>query len=123
MTVSRKKYGDALRMLKAACRQSTLPWTQRLRAAEMLMMIYGVHTGEMNNKRDVKTIRELVEESTFDQKIKDEMRQKSTADAIQVARKFLADVDADTVAVADADAGSAVAGDSDGNSADSAEGE
>ena len=91
MAVSRKKYGACLKMLKAAVANEKLSWVQRMRAAEIICSIYNVDIGELSNKRDVKLIRELVEESAFDREIKDQLQQQSRQQAIEAARQFLAD--------------------------------
>ena len=74
---SRKKYGQALAALKQAVALPSLPWTQRLRAAELIIAIYGVAqlapvppmTG--HNR---KVVKELVEESRFETAVRKEVR-------------------------------------------------
>ena len=76
---SRKKYQEVLRALKVAVSLKTLPWTQRLRAAELIIAVYGVAqlapvppmTGHSR-----KVVRELVEESRFDSTLKADVRAK-----------------------------------------------
>jgi hypothetical protein len=77
MTVSRKKYQEALRVLKAACKHEALPWTQRIRAAELILMVYGVlETPE--SKRDKRAVKELVTERAFERAANEQIRQAVT---------------------------------------------
>lgn len=77
MTVSRKKYQEALRVLKGACKNEALPWTQRIRAAELIMLIYGaIETPE--SKRDKRAVKELVTERAFERQANEQVRQAVT---------------------------------------------
>lgn len=86
MTVSRKKYQEALKVLKAACKTETLPWTQRIRAAELIMMIYGtLETPEI--KRDRRAVKELVSERAFERQANEQVRQAVTQRVLTEAEK------------------------------------
>lgn len=88
MSVSRKKFQEALRCLKATCKNDKLPFTLRVRAAELICAIYGVRLPE-NTARTKRTVKELVEESAFDRQVRDQVRQRILADAEAEAKAFL----------------------------------
>jgi hypothetical protein len=77
MTVSRKKYQEALKVLKAACKNEALSWTQRIRAAELIMMIYGT-LDSPESKRDRRAVKELVTERAFERATNEQVRQAVT---------------------------------------------
>ena len=85
---SRKKFQEALHALKAACRNDKLPFTLRVRAAELICCIYGVPLPESSYgvKRAVK---ELVAEGQFDRGIREQVQEKTKQDAVASARKYL----------------------------------
>jgi hypothetical protein len=86
MTVSRKKYQEALRVLKGACRNEALPWTQRIRAAELIMLIYGaIETPE--SKRDRRAVKELVTERAFERQANEQVRQAVTQKVMTEAER------------------------------------
>ncbi len=78
--VSRKRFQEALRMLKQACKNERLPFTQRIRAAELLMAIYGIPLPE-SNARTRRTVKELVAENAIDRQIRQQARQKEKHNA------------------------------------------
>ncbi len=86
--VSRKKYQECLRLLKSACKNEKLPWTLRLRAAELILAIYGVPLWE-GSYRTKRAVKELVEESRFDSEVKAQVEEKVRQDAEAQARAFL----------------------------------
>jgi hypothetical protein len=68
---SRKRYQEALRACKEIAKNSRLPASQRLRAAELIYLLYG---GELlpggNSKRDKRTIKDLVQERSVEKQIR-----------------------------------------------------
>lgn len=89
--VSRKKFQEALRALKQACRNDRLPFTLRIRAAEIICAIYGVALPE-SSARIKRTVKELVTEGTFDREVRQQVQDKVRQDAEAEARRFLAQV-------------------------------
>jgi HD superfamily phosphodiesterase len=93
MQVSRKKYQEALRCLKDACKNDKLPWAQRLRAAELICAIYGTVELE-DSKRDRRAVKELVTERAFEKQLNEEVRsnilEKTAKQAEEDAKAFLA---------------------------------
>jgi hypothetical protein len=76
MAVSRKKYQEALRVLKSVCRDAKLPMTQRLRAAELILLVYGVPVpegGYGTAKRNKQVIKTLVEERSFEKRVQQQI--------------------------------------------------
>ncbi|MFL6437722.1 MAG: hypothetical protein ACJ71Q_09095 [Terriglobales bacterium] len=86
--VSRKKFQEALRALKAACRNDRLPFTLRIHAAELILAVYGVHLPE-NTPRIKRTVKDLVTESAFDRQLGEQIRAKVIQDAEADALAFL----------------------------------
>jgi hypothetical protein len=84
---SRKKFQEALRALKAACKNDRLPFTLRVHAAELIMCAYGVELPQASG-RIKKTVKQLVEESAFERKLREQVREK-IQDAETDARAFL----------------------------------
>lgn len=74
MAVSRKKYQEALKVLKAACKNESLSWTQRIRAAELILCAYGEVDLPWSSKRDRRTVKELTEERAWEKKALEEIR-------------------------------------------------
>jgi hypothetical protein len=68
---SRKRFQEALRACKEIAKNSRLPASQRLRAAELIYLLYG---GELvpggNTKRDKRTIKDLVQERSVEKKVR-----------------------------------------------------
>jgi hypothetical protein len=89
--VSRKKFQEALKALKAACKNDKVPFTLRVRAAELICAIYGVPLPE-SSARIKRTVKELVEEGSFDRQVRQEVQDKVRQDAEAQARKFLEQV-------------------------------
>jgi hypothetical protein len=70
--VSRRRYAALLKMLRQAVVNEKLPWAQRLRAGEMILLVHGDWLPEFagSDKRNRKTIRELIEERSFEKGLK-----------------------------------------------------
>jgi hypothetical protein len=64
---SKRKYAEALRCLKLICKVSSHPVAIRLRAAEMILQIYGLEPP--TTKRDKMAIRDLVQQHTFEKQL------------------------------------------------------
>jgi hypothetical protein len=77
--VSRKRFQEALRALKQACKNERLPFTQRIRAAELILAVYGVPLPE-NSPRTRRTVKELVSENAFDRRVRQQVRDKAMQD-------------------------------------------
>jgi hypothetical protein len=86
--VSRKKFQEALRALKAACRNDKLTFALRVRAAELILAIYGVPLPE-SAARVKRTVKELVQEGSFDREVREQVNEKTRQDAEAQARAFL----------------------------------
>jgi hypothetical protein len=86
--VSRKKYQEALRALKAACRNDKLSFPLRIRAAELILAIYEVPLPE-SSARIKRGVKELVQEGAFDKEVRNQVRDRVAQDAEQAARAFL----------------------------------
>ena len=89
--ISRKKYQEALRCLKQACRNDKLSFALRIRAAELICLIYGLPPLE-SSARVKRTIRELVTEGTLDRQIREQVADRVRKDAEAEARRFLESV-------------------------------
>jgi len=89
--ISRKKFQEALRALKAACKNDRLPYTLRIRAAELILAIYDVPLPE-SSARVKRTVKELVHEGSFDRQVRDQVQEKVRQDAEAEARRFLESV-------------------------------
>jgi hypothetical protein len=89
--ISRKKFQEALRALKSACKNDHLPFTLRIRAAELICAIYSVHLPE-SSARIRRTVRELVQEGNFDRQLREQVNEKVRQDAEAEARRFLENV-------------------------------
>ena len=88
---SRKKFQEALRALKAACKNEHLPFSLRVRAAELILAVYGVPLPE-SSARVKRTVRELVTEGAFDRQVQEQVQEKIRNDAEAEARRFLQSV-------------------------------
>jgi ribosomal protein L22 len=89
--ISRKKYQEALRCLKQACKNERLSFTLRIRAAELILAVYGVPLPE-SSARVKRTVKELVQEGSFDREIRESVNEKVRQDAEAEARRFLESV-------------------------------
>jgi hypothetical protein len=78
--IARKKYQEALKALKQACKNERLPFALRIRAAELICGIYGVPLPE-STARTRRTVRELVSENAFDKHTRNQVREKARQDA------------------------------------------
>jgi uncharacterized protein (DUF2236 family) len=85
---SRKKFQEALRALKAACKNERLPFALRIRAAELICAIYSVPLPE-SSARVKRTVRELVTEGSFDRQVREQVNERVRHDAEAEARRFL----------------------------------
>ncbi len=90
---SRKKFQEALRALKQVCKNDRLPATLRVRAAELILAVYGVPLPE-SSVRIKRTVRELVQEGGFDREVRNQVNERIRQDAEAEARKFLETVKA-----------------------------
>ena len=88
---SRKKFQEALKALKAACKNDRLPYSLRIRAAELVCAIYGIPMPE-SAARVKRTVRELVTEGAFDRQLREQVQEKVKKDAEAEARRFLENV-------------------------------
>jgi len=88
---SRKKFQEALRALKAACKNEHLPFTLRIRAAELICCIYSVPLPE-SSIRVRRAVKELVQEGSFDRQLREQVNEKVRQDAEAEARRFLENV-------------------------------
>ena len=88
---SRKKFQEALKALKAACKSDKIPFSLRIRAAELLCAIYGVPLPE-SSVRVKRAIKEIVAEGQFDRQIKEQIQQEKSAQAVASAKAFLESV-------------------------------
>jgi hypothetical protein len=88
---SRKKFQEALRALKQVCKNDKLPATLRVRAAELILAVYGVPLPE-SSARIKRTVKELVQEGSFDKQMRDQVNERVRQDAEAEARRFLQSV-------------------------------
>lgn len=88
---SRKKFQEALRALKSVCRNDRLPASLRVRSAELILAVYGVPLPE-SAVRVKRAVRELVQEGQFDRMLREQVQERTNADAVASARKFLESV-------------------------------
>jgi hypothetical protein len=88
---SRKRFQEALRALKQTCKNDRLPATLRVRAAELILAVYGVPLPE-SSARIKRTVKELVQEGSFDREIREQVNEKVRKDAEAEARRFLESV-------------------------------
>jgi hypothetical protein len=86
---SRKKYQEALRCLKQACRNEKLSFPLRIRAAELIIAIYGDVKLPESSARIKRTVKELVQEGSFDREVREQVNEKTRQDAEAQARAFL----------------------------------
>jgi hypothetical protein len=86
--ISRKKFQEALRCLKAACKNDNLTFALRVRAAELILAIYNVPLPE-SSARIKRTVKDLVTEGSFDKGVREQVNEKVRADAEAQARAFL----------------------------------
>ena len=89
--LSRKRFQEALRALKQVCKNDHLPATLRVRAAELILAVYGVPLPE-SSARIKRTVRELVTEGAFDRQVREQVNAKVRQDAEAEARRFLESV-------------------------------
>ncbi len=79
-TIHRKKFQEALKALKQACKNERLPFTLRIRAAELICAIYGIPLPQ-SSARTKRTVRELVAENVFDRNVRNQVRETAVRDA------------------------------------------
>ncbi len=84
--VSRKRYGEALRCLKEACASPKLSMTKRLRAAELLCLIYGLETGVANG-RDRRSVKRLLVEDSFERTLRTRVREGVLSQTMREAKE------------------------------------
>lgn len=89
--ISRKKFQEALRALKQVCKNDRLPATLRVRAAELILAVYSVPLPE-SSARIKRTVKELVQEGSFDRQVREQVSEKVRQDAEAEARRFLESV-------------------------------
>lgn len=80
-----------MRCLKQACKNERLSFTLRIRAAELICLIYGLPPLE-SSARIKRTVKELVQEGTLDRQIREQVADKVRQDAEAQARRFLESV-------------------------------
>ena len=85
---SRKRFQEALRALKAACKNDRLPFTLRVHAAELILAVYGVPLPD-SNLRTKRAVRDLVEENAFERSLRQQVHERVLQDAESQARAFL----------------------------------
>ena len=85
---SRKKFQEALRALKQACKNDKLSFALRVRAAELILAVYNVPLPD-SSVRAKRAVKELVQEGQFDTTLKEQIEQKVRQDAEAQARAFL----------------------------------
>lgn len=104
---SRKRYQEALRACKEIAKNSRLPANQRLRAAELIYLLYGGELPGGNSKRDKRTVKDLVQErslekqirSTVDEQAKPQTEEQAEEDKVSAALKeFLKPTQTESVA-------------------------
>ena len=92
--VSHRKYKEAIGALKAACGSEKLSLTKRLRAVELLCLIYGLEIGKPN-AHDRKSVKRLVSEDAFERELRINIREGTLSqvarEAKQGAERFLAE--------------------------------
>jgi hypothetical protein len=89
--IARKKFQEALKALKQACKNERLPFALRIRSAELICAIYGLPLPE-SSTRVKRAVKELVAEGQFDRQIREQVQTKTTQDAVASARAFLESV-------------------------------
>ena len=89
--ISRKRFQEALKALKQACKNEKLPFALRVRSAELICAIYGVPLPE-SSVRVKRAVKELVAEGQFDRQVREQVEGKRQEDAVAAARAFLASV-------------------------------
>lgn len=86
---SRKRFQEALRALKQACKNDRLAYSLRIRAAELICAIYGVPLPE-STVRIKRAVKELVADGQFDRQVREQVQERQKQDALASARKYLA---------------------------------
>jgi Tfp pilus assembly protein PilF len=89
--ISRKKFQEALRALKSACKNDRLPFTLRIRAAELICAIYQIPLPQ-SAVRVKRAVKELVQEGSLDRQIREQVNERVRQDAEAEARRFLESV-------------------------------
>jgi hypothetical protein len=87
----RKRFQEALKALKAACKNERLPFTLRIRAAELILAAYDVPLPE-SSTRIKRAVKELVQEGSFDRQMREQVNERVRQDAEAEARRFLQSV-------------------------------
>jgi hypothetical protein len=72
--ISRRKYAEVLKCLKAAIKNEKLSWVQRLRAVELLMCVYGVSLPE-NDPRIRRSVKTMVEERAGERVLNNQIKE------------------------------------------------
>ena len=84
---SRKRFQEALRACKEIAKSSRTPVSQRLRAAELIYLLYGGELPGGNTKRDKRTIKDLVfQERSLEKQVRttvDEQTQPQTEEQVE----------------------------------------
>jgi len=80
--VSRKKFQEVLSLCKKGCKNERLPFAQRMRAAELICLVYGLDLPGGTTKRDRKTVKVLLDERELEKQLKAQ-RQKPKAPLIK----------------------------------------
>jgi hypothetical protein len=109
---SRRKYAEALRCLKLICKVSSHPVAIRLRAAEMILQIYGLEPP--TTKRDKMAIRDLVQQHTFEKQLTAQVDDKIAQEDADAEALRQAQIDAEAVAHTNAVFDSLLSGDGNG---------
>jgi hypothetical protein len=68
--ISRKRYQEALKACKQVAKDERKPYLDRLRAAELICLIYGLELPGGNTKRDRRTVKTLVGERSLEKQIR-----------------------------------------------------
>jgi hypothetical protein len=87
----RKRFQEALRALKGVCKNDRLPATLRVRAAELILAVYGIPLPE-SSARIRRSVKELVQEGSFDTQIRQQVNDRVRPEAEAQARRFLENV-------------------------------
>jgi uncharacterized protein (DUF1684 family) len=82
--VSRRKYAEALRVLKQAIANPNLSWNQRIRCVELLLCIYQVPIPE-TGRRERKAVKLLVEERSTERTVTEQVRAAVEEKAVEEA--------------------------------------
>ncbi len=84
---SRKRFQEALFACKQICRNDRLPALTRLRSAELIFLLYGGELPAGLNKRDKRSIKDLVQERSLEKQIRTAVDEQTTPKTAEQAQE------------------------------------